>query len=78
MLSAVICAAGGLLLGAYIGAFSPKTFYLTLTFQLLAMLLVGGWTTVSARSLGAAVITLLTTFLGDLATGPGPLPRSSA
>jgi branched-chain amino acid transport system permease protein len=75
VLSAAICAAGGMLLGAYIGAFSPKTFYLTLTFQLLAMLLVGGWTTVSGAVLGAAVITLLTTFLGDLATGPGPLPE---
>ncbi|MDO8186450.1 branched-chain amino acid ABC transporter ATP-binding protein/permease [Conexibacter sp. JD483] len=75
VLSAAICAAGGMLLGAYIGAFSPKTFYLTLTFQLLAMLLVGGWTTVSGAVVGAAVITLLTTFLGDLATGPGPLPE---
>jgi branched-chain amino acid transport system permease protein len=73
-LSAMLCAAGGLLLGAFIGAFSPKTFYLTLTFQLLAMLLVGGWTTVSGAVLGAGAITLLTSFLDDVASGPGPLP----
>lgn len=75
VLSAMLCAAGGLLLGAFIGAFSPKTFYLTLTFQLLAMLLVGGWTTVSGAVLGAGVITLLSTVLSDLAAGPGPLPQ---
>ncbi|HST42377.1 MAG TPA: branched-chain amino acid ABC transporter ATP-binding protein/permease [Conexibacter sp.] len=75
LLSAMLCAAAGLLLGAFIGAFSPKTFYLTLTFELLAMLLVGGWTTVSGAVLGAGVITLLTSFLDDLATGPGPMPR---
>lgn len=75
VLSAALCAVGGLLLGAFIGAFSPKTFYLTLTFQLLAMLLVGGWTTVSGAVAGAAIITLLTRVLDGLAAGPGPLPE---
>jgi branched-chain amino acid transport system permease protein len=74
-LSAALCAVSGLLLGAFIGAFSPKAFGLGLTFQLIAMLLVGGWTTVSGAVLGAALITLLTTLLQDVAAGPGPLPE---
>lgn len=65
-ISAVLCALGGALLGAFIGAFSPKTFYLALTFQLLAMLLVGGWKTVSGAVVGVVGVTMLTRLLDSV------------
>ncbi|MFG1955759.1 ATP-binding cassette domain-containing protein [Micromonospora sp. NPDC048830] len=75
VLSAMICGSAGALLGAFIGSFSPSTFFLTLSFQMLAMVLVGGWTTVSGAVVGAGVVVVMTRLLDTLATGPGPLPE---
>ncbi len=60
MLSAVVVGVAGVLLGHTLTAFSPKQFYFTLQFALLAMLVVGGSTTVTGAVGGAVLISLLT------------------
>jgi len=59
LLSAVIVGVAGILLGHTLTAFSPKQFYFTLQFALVAMLVVGGPTTVTGAVGGAAVVSLL-------------------
>ncbi len=63
VLSAAIMALSGALLAHFLGAFSPKKFYFTDTFLLLAMLIVGGMTTVTGAITGAVAITLVTEIL---------------
>ncbi|XWN32507.1 MAG: branched-chain amino acid ABC transporter ATP-binding protein/permease [Devosia sp.] len=58
-LSGGLAAIAGALYGHMLGAFSPNTFYLTLTFTLVAMLIVGGMATVSGAVCGVMVVTLL-------------------
>jgi branched-chain amino acid transport system permease protein len=60
LLSAVVVGVAGVLLGHTLTAFSPKQFYFTLQFALLAMLVVGGSTTVTGAVGGAVLISLLT------------------
>ncbi len=60
MLSALVVGVAGVLLGHTLTAFSPKQFYFTLQFALLAMLVVGGSTTVTGAVGGAVLISLLT------------------
>ncbi|MCE2523309.1 MAG: branched-chain amino acid ABC transporter ATP-binding protein/permease [Rhodobacteraceae bacterium] len=69
VLSAGLMALSGALIAHFLGAFSPKKFYFTDTFFLLAMLIVGGMTTVSGPVLGAAVVTLITEILRRLEGG---------
>ena len=57
-LSAGIAAASGVLLGHFLGAFSPSKFYFDDTLTLLTMLIVGGMTTVSGAFTGAIAVTL--------------------
>ncbi len=59
MLSALIVGVAGILLAHTLTAFSPKQFYFTLQFALVAMLVVGGPTTVTGAVGGAAVVALL-------------------
>lgn len=60
MLSAVVVGMAGVLLGHTLTAFSPKQFYFTLQFAFLAMLVVGGSTTVTGAVGGAVLVSLLT------------------
>ncbi len=69
VLGAVISGAAGALLAHFIGAFSPKDFYFTLTFTLLAMLILGGISTVSGAVLGAGVIMVIIEILRKLEGG---------
>jgi branched-chain amino acid transport system permease protein len=69
VLSAGIVALAGVMLGHYLGAFSPKKFYFVDTFLLLAMLIVGGMSTVTGAVLGATTITLVTEILRRLESG---------
>lgn len=69
VLGAVLAGAAGALLAHFLGAFSPKDFYFNLTFMLLAMLILGGITTVSGAVGGAAVITLIVELLRKLEGG---------
>jgi len=59
VLSAVIAAGAGVMLGHFLGAFSPTKFYFDDTLLILAMLIIGGMGTVT----GAVVGTLLVTFV---------------
>jgi branched-chain amino acid transport system permease protein len=58
LIGAVLAGAAGGLLGHFLGAFSPKDFYFNLTFLLLAMLILGGITTVSG-AVGGTVVTMV-------------------
>jgi branched-chain amino acid transport system permease protein len=58
-ISAGMACASGVLLGHYLGAFSPKEFYFTTTFTLLAMLIVGGMRTVSGAVAGTVLVSLI-------------------
>lgn len=59
VLSAVMVGLAGALLGHSLTAFSPKQFYITLQFQLVAMLVVGGASTVSGAVGGTFIVALL-------------------
>ena len=69
VVSAGLVALAGVALGHFLGAFSPKKFYFVDTFALLAMLIVGGMTTMTGAVVGATVITLLTEILRRLEGG---------
>ena len=69
VVSALVAAVAGVLLGHYLGVISPKGFYLILTFQLLAMLIVGGMRTISGAVVGTIVITLVIEILRRVETG---------
>jgi len=59
LLSAVVVGVAGILLGHTLTAFSPKQFYFTMQFALVAMLVVGGPTTVSGAVGGSFAVALL-------------------
>ena len=63
MISAALMALSGALIAHFLGAISPKKFYFTDTFLLLAMLIVGGMSTVTGAVTGAVAITLVTEVL---------------
>lgn len=69
VLSAGLMALSGALIAHFLGAFSPKKFYFTDTFFLLAMLIVGGMTTVTGAIAGAVVVTLVTEVLRRMESG---------
>lgn len=69
VLGAILAGAAGALLAHFLGAFSPKDFYFNLTFVLLAMLILGGVTTVSGAVGGTAVIMLIVELLRKLEGG---------
>ena len=59
VISAALMALSGALIAHFLGAISPKKFYFTDTFLLLAMLIVGGMSTVTGAVTGAVVITVV-------------------
>ncbi len=63
LLSAAMVALSGILLGHFLGTFSPQKFYFTDTFLLLAMLIVGGMGSVTGAVAGTALITLISELL---------------
>ncbi|MEM9061843.1 MAG: branched-chain amino acid ABC transporter ATP-binding protein/permease [Pseudomonadota bacterium] len=58
-LSGTMAALAGALYGHMLGAFSPASFYLSLVFAQVAMLIVGGMASVSGAVTGVAAVTLL-------------------
>ncbi|MEM8759413.1 MAG: branched-chain amino acid ABC transporter ATP-binding protein/permease [Pseudomonadota bacterium] len=58
-LSGTMAALTGALYGHMLGAFSPASFYLSLVFAQVAMLIVGGMTSVSGAITGVIAVTLL-------------------
>jgi branched-chain amino acid transport system permease protein len=67
--SAVIAALSGVLLGHFLGAFSPSKFYFDDTLALLTMLIVGGQSTVSGALGGTVLVTLTIEVLRRLEGG---------
>lgn len=68
VLSAMIVGAGGVLLALFLGAITPKDFYLSLTFTTIAMLVLGGKRSVTGAVAGVVFVTLgdeLFRWLGD-------------
>jgi branched-chain amino acid transport system permease protein len=68
-LSAFFAGVGGALFGQYLGAFSPDVFYLSPTFLVLAMLIVGGLTSLAGAVVGTIVISVVAELLRRLEGG---------
>ena len=66
---------GGALYGQYLGSFNADAFYLSLTFLTLAMLVVGGMTSLSGAVIGSLAISFIAEFLHRIEQGAnvGPL-----
>ncbi len=60
---------GGSLYAHYIGSFSPAAFYFSLTFNLIAMLVLGGMSSISGAVIGVIVVSLLSEFLRSVERG---------
>jgi branched-chain amino acid transport system permease protein len=69
ILSAVMVALAGVMLGHFLGTFSPKKFYFVDTFALLAMLIIGGMESVSGAIFGTILITIVSELLRHLESG---------
>lgn len=69
VLSAALMALSGALIAHFLGAISPKKFHFTDTFLLLAMLIVGGMSTVTGAVTGAVTITVVIEVLRRLEGG---------
>ncbi|CAN5643623.1 branched-chain amino acid ABC transporter permease [soil metagenome] len=79
LLSAAMMGAAGSLWAQSVIAFNANQFYFAITFALLAMLVIGGRTSITGAVAGAAIITFLTDSLArveqGVAIGPWELPR---
>ena len=79
LLSAAMMGAAGSLWAQSVIAFNANQFYFSITFALLAMLVVGGRTSLTGAVAGAAIITFLTDTLArveqGVAIGPWELPK---
>jgi branched-chain amino acid transport system permease protein len=76
LVQALLAGLGGALFALHLGAVTPSMFFLSATFTLLAMVIVGGLPTVSGAVTGATLVTLLQQFvrpLEDLSLRVGPL-----
>jgi branched-chain amino acid transport system permease protein len=71
VLSAVFAALSGVLLGHFLGVFSPSQFWLATTVTALAMLIVGGRTTTSGGVLGVVLISVVTEITRAVETWTG-------
>ena len=58
-ISAFICGMSGALWAHFITSFQPGAFYLTMTFTVLTMLIVGGPQTITGTALGVLIITIV-------------------
>jgi len=68
-LSAFLVGVAGVLLGHFIGALSVRTFWLDLTFLMLAMLIFGGRRSVTGAVVGAVLVRALITGFRALESG---------
>ena len=79
LLSAAMMGAAGSLWAQSVIAFNANQFYFAITFALLAMLVIGGRTSLTGAVAGAAIITFLTDTLArveqGVAIGPWELPK---
>lgn len=68
-LSAFFCGVGGALMGHFIGVINPDGFYLSLTFLMLAMLVVGGIGSLSGAVIGVLAVSVTVELLVRLEKG---------
>lgn len=68
-ISAFFCGAGGALMGHFIGVINPDGFYLSLTFLMLAMLVVGGIGSLSGAVIGVLAVSVAVELLVRLEKG---------
>jgi len=68
IISAILAGVSGVLLAHFLGAFSPKQFYLADTLPLLAMMIAGGMTTTTGAVVGTAAVTIVVEVLRRLET----------
>jgi branched-chain amino acid transport system permease protein len=69
MLGAFFAGVGGSLYGHYLGSFSPKSFYLSYTFLLVSMLVIGGMRSLTGAMVGVVLVTVLSEVLRNLERG---------
>ena len=67
--SAFVVGVAGSLFAQYFGSLNPESFYLTLTFTAIAMLVVGGLTSVSGAVLGTIVLSVVLELLRAVERG---------
>jgi len=78
-ISTTIAALGGALYGHYIASFSAASFGFSLTFFVVAMLVIGGMNSLSGAVVGVVVVQVLSEFLRTVETsGLGPIPAIDA
>ncbi|MBW2092410.1 MAG: branched-chain amino acid ABC transporter permease, partial [Deltaproteobacteria bacterium] len=70
VLSAMVMAVAGVLLVHFLTIVNPLQFYLALTFSLIAMLIVGGLSTVSGAVIGTLFMTVVIEILRRIGEGP--------
>ena len=63
VLSAFVVGIGGALYGQYLGSFSPAAFYLPLTFTTVAMLVIGGVTSLAGAVFGSIFVATISELL---------------
>ncbi|WP_017792171.1 branched-chain amino acid ABC transporter permease [Leucobacter salsicius] len=69
VLSAAVCGAGGALYAAFLTTFSSRTFFLSLTFGFIMMIVIGGYLSTSGAVVGALSISVLQEVLRRLQDG---------
>jgi branched-chain amino acid transport system permease protein len=69
VISAFVAGVGGALYGQYLGSFNADAFYLALTFTTLAMLVVGGMTSLSGAVIGSLTISVVAEVLHRIEQG---------
>lgn len=78
VISAAVVSVAGVLLAHFITAFSPREFFLPLTFEFIVMLIIGGMATVFGGVGGAILVMIVTELLrgadAGLTIGPIQLP----
>jgi branched-chain amino acid transport system permease protein len=74
-LSAFYMGIGGALYGQFLGTFSPDAFYLDITFLIIAMLVIGGTTSLAGAVIGSVFVSVASELLRRVEIGPhiGPL-----
>lgn len=69
VISGVIAGAGGALFALYFRSVNPDTFYLDITFTIVAMLVIGGFTSLSGAVMGSITLTIILEALRQVERG---------
>ena len=78
VLSAGVCGLGGVLFAHFLGTLNPNTFYLDMTFLTLAMLVVGGFRSLSGAVAGVVILKTVSELFRSLEEGINVVGRDFA